>query len=507
MRNGQKRSTANGPSPDSAIARRRRDEIVTAATEIIASEGLHRLSLARIEKRTGMTRGQLTYYFRAKEAILLAVFDRMLARMIEEAIADAARHGAPPPGTGHAWDGLRHALTARSPPTSSATRQRHELFALIHTFMAQVAPPRRLPAEAGGRQRRLAGPPGEPTSHRRCRPRTRCRRRCWRRSSWPCSRGWAASSPWTPTRSTAARCSRPACGYWLPCSGKPRCPQRPERPMSDPRTPTAARSAEPANGELLNRVQQIRLDDQLGRRPAGGGTSWLPWVLCVLLALAWAGVAIRSYRNAPEQDASAASAPSDGKAASGGSSAAAGSTDGGAIPPVKGYLVPARQIAVSPIDVGGRIVELNFVEGRRYEKGYVLAKIDPSSYQAARDEAAAMLASAEQRQGRRRAALRRPAGQRQPAARLRPRPGDQATGGADQGGRRPAAQGPGRGDPAGATRRVAVRPRVGADADRPVGGHRPAAEAGHRPDAAEEGRPAGEDQGGRGRVGRPPRPT
>lgn len=167
--------------------------------------------------------------------------------------------------------------------------------------------------------------------------------------------------------------------------------------MSDPRIPTAARSAEPANGELLNRVQQIRLDDQLGRRPAGGGTSWLPWVLCVLLALAWAGVAIRSYRNAPEPDSSAASAPSDGKAASGGSSAAAGPVDAAAIPPVKGYLVPARQIAVSPIDVGGRVDELNFVEGRRYEKGYVLARIDPKSYEAARDESAAMLASAKQR--------------------------------------------------------------------------------------------------------------
>jgi AcrR family transcriptional regulator len=137
MRNGQKQSP-NGPSPDSAIARRRRDEIVTAATEIIASEGLHRLSLARIEKRTGMTRGQLTYYFRAKESILLAVFDRMLARMIEEAIADAARHGAAPPGTGHAWDGLRHALSRAFAADQQCDAQRHELFALVHTFMAQV---------------------------------------------------------------------------------------------------------------------------------------------------------------------------------------------------------------------------------------------------------------------------------------------------------------------------------------------------------------------------------
>ena len=67
------------PGPDSAVARKRRDEIVTAAADIISTQGLHRLSLAKIERKTGMARGQLTYYFRTKEDILLAVFDRMLA--------------------------------------------------------------------------------------------------------------------------------------------------------------------------------------------------------------------------------------------------------------------------------------------------------------------------------------------------------------------------------------------------------------------------------------------
>jgi multidrug resistance efflux pump len=169
--------------------------------------------------------------------------------------------------------------------------------------------------------------------------------------------------------------------------------------MSDTRVPTAGRPAEPANGELLHRVQQIRLDDQLGRRPTrgGGGASWLPWVLCVLLALTWAGVAVRSYRNAPQQDSSASSAPSGDRADAGKSSSAPATETGSIQVEVKGYLVPARQIAVSPIDVGGRIVELNFVEGGRYEKGFVLAKIDPSSYVAARDESAAMLAAARQR--------------------------------------------------------------------------------------------------------------
>ncbi len=169
--------------------------------------------------------------------------------------------------------------------------------------------------------------------------------------------------------------------------------------MSDTRSPTAPPPAE-ANGELRNRVQQIRLDTQLGRRSGGGGASWLPWVLCVLLALAWAGVAVRSYKNAPKDAAAAAEAGQSGSAGPsgagpGGSSAAA---EGGAIQvEVKGYLTPARQIAVSPIDVGGRIIELNFVEGQRCEKGYVLAQLDPSSYAAARDEAAALLAQAKQR--------------------------------------------------------------------------------------------------------------
>ncbi len=128
--------SAHGAAPDSAIARRRREQVVRAATDIIASEGLHRLSLARIEKRTGMTRGQLTYYFPAKEAILLAVFDRMLARMIEEAIADAQRKRVPQPGSGHAWECLRHGFARALAPEHTARED--QLRALIHTFMAQI---------------------------------------------------------------------------------------------------------------------------------------------------------------------------------------------------------------------------------------------------------------------------------------------------------------------------------------------------------------------------------
>lgn len=166
--------------------------------------------------------------------------------------------------------------------------------------------------------------------------------------------------------------------------------------MSDTRA-SAARPADHANGELRNRVQQLRLDNQLGAKTGGGGASWLPWMLCALLALTWAGVAVRSYRAAP-RDSAAVAEPTNSPGEKTTESTTTPTVEGGTIQlEVKGYLVPAQQIAVSPIDVGGRLIELNFVEGTRYPEGYVLAKIDAQSYAAARDESAAMLTAAKQR--------------------------------------------------------------------------------------------------------------
>ncbi len=120
---------------DSPTARKRRDEIVTAATEVIASEGLHRLSLGRIEAKCKMSRGQLTYYFKSKEDILLAVFDRMLAGMIREAIATAERSGVARPGEGSVLDRIRHGLGKMM---NGQGPEQTELHSLVHTFMAQV---------------------------------------------------------------------------------------------------------------------------------------------------------------------------------------------------------------------------------------------------------------------------------------------------------------------------------------------------------------------------------
>lgn len=63
----------------------------------------------------------------------------------------------------------------------------------------------------------------------------------------------------------------------------------------------------------------------------------------------------------------------------------------------RGYVVPVRQVTVRPVEVMGQIVAFDAVEGKRYEKGDTLAKIDPTSYEAAVAEAKATLVTTEKR--------------------------------------------------------------------------------------------------------------
>jgi multidrug resistance efflux pump len=164
---------------------------------------------------------------------------------------------------------------------------------------------------------------------------------------------------------------------------------------------TEPTTAKPANGELVNRVQQLRLNTQIGAgKTARSGTSWLPWVLCALLALSWAGVGIRGYKSGAYSPTSSSAGSTTG---SGSESSPAKSQSSGPIIPgtidvsESGYLVPAQTIAVSPIDVGGRVVELNVVEGKLFKKGQVLARLEDTSYKAQVAEAVASLKAAEKR--------------------------------------------------------------------------------------------------------------
>src|SRR6516164_6757722 len=109
----------------------RREQIVEAAVAVIAEQGLQNLSLSEIEKRAGMSRGQLTYYFPAKEDILLAVFDRLLVMMHQRV---QAAHGDPCAHGGTAWERLEQFLrwVLLQPPSVP------EFHALQYTFLSQI---------------------------------------------------------------------------------------------------------------------------------------------------------------------------------------------------------------------------------------------------------------------------------------------------------------------------------------------------------------------------------
>ncbi|HEX4609060.1 MAG TPA: efflux RND transporter periplasmic adaptor subunit [Urbifossiella sp.] len=143
------------------------------------------------------------------------------------------------------------------------------------------------------------------------------------------------------------------------------------------------------NGELVNRVQQLRLDGQLGAQTGSGrrgGGSWLPWLLCGLLATSWVGVGVRWYRSAgTPRAADADAAKSPGAAApqpSGGRPAgsAGAAAPGEVLLQLKGNLIPFLQIAVSPRDVAGEITGITFWEGKTVKQGEVLATLIKSQY-------------------------------------------------------------------------------------------------------------------------------
>ena len=121
------------------IGKRRREQVIAAAVAIIAEEGLQWLSLSAIESRAGMSRGQLTYYFPAKEDILLAVFDHMIQAMHERSEGREGPPGCPLAGL-EGWERMKTFLTffLLHPPDAP------EFHALQCSFLSQVS--RRDPA-------------------------------------------------------------------------------------------------------------------------------------------------------------------------------------------------------------------------------------------------------------------------------------------------------------------------------------------------------------------------
>lgn len=109
----------------------RREQIVEAAVAVIAEQGLQNLSLSEIENQAGMSRGQLTYYFKTKEEILLAVFDRLLARLCVEPGADPEDPRSWMPGWEHMVRVILTGILERPAPHP-------EFHCLQFTFLAQI---------------------------------------------------------------------------------------------------------------------------------------------------------------------------------------------------------------------------------------------------------------------------------------------------------------------------------------------------------------------------------
>ncbi len=153
-----------------------------------------------------------------------------------------------------------------------------------------------------------------------------------------------------------------------------------------------------ANGQasLSERVKGLRLGAQLeGKKSGGGGSAWLPWTLCLLMAITWASFGIRAYTAGglkgllgQTPSSGAVTTPSEGGAAKKpGAAARPQAAPGELVLEVKGLMIAAHQIQVCPIEVSGRILKLVIEEGKQFNKGDVLAELDKTSYQADYDEA------------------------------------------------------------------------------------------------------------------------
>ena len=119
--------------PHGEVGKRRREQVIEAAVAIIAEEGIQNLSLSAIEDRTAMSRGQLTYYFPAKEDILLAVFDHTIEVMMTRRAEDDPAHTGCPSRSrgGSGWSAFLTSFVSNPPEIP-------EFHALQYTFLSQV---------------------------------------------------------------------------------------------------------------------------------------------------------------------------------------------------------------------------------------------------------------------------------------------------------------------------------------------------------------------------------
>jgi multidrug resistance efflux pump len=136
---------------------------------------------------------------------------------------------------------------------------------------------------------------------------------------------------------------------------------------------------------LSDRVRSLRLPQQPAKRTSG--TSRLPWLLCVVLALATGAMGyLYATRPDGEKQKEADSAQTAANNASSTKSDAAVASSGDVAVVRKGYIIAAHQILLSP-KVSGVIEKLYIEEGKRVKKDDVLAELETTEYKSDYDHA------------------------------------------------------------------------------------------------------------------------
>jgi HlyD family secretion protein len=164
--------------------------------------------------------------------------------------------------------------------------------------------------------------------------------------------------------------------------------------VSEHTNSTAARDvnhdsrSEPAS--LSDRVRSLRLPDQPTKSARRG--SWIPWILCVILG---GTTAVLAYQASNRSDSPEPKSVEGTVAAAPAAPQSSAAPSGDVVLESKGNIVPVHQIQVSP-KVSGMVEKLYIEEGKRVNKGEVLAELEKVDYQASRDHAQEALEEARQ---------------------------------------------------------------------------------------------------------------
>lgn len=167
---------------------------------------------------------------------------------------------------------------------------------------------------------------------------------------------------------------------------------------------TAPETAERLDGSaraprsLEDRVRDLQLHDKIDGKKSGGAALWLPWILCAMLLFVTVSIGWQLYTRSGDAKGRSigASTSSGGKAdaeSNGSDTPTEAAPSGSLVLETRGYIIPAHQIQVSPIEIAGRIKEIKFEEGQWFEEGQELARIDDVSYRADYEESEAMVES------------------------------------------------------------------------------------------------------------------